>query len=93
MNGNPTGLEQSDPSSAVDAPDERDWEQTEVVLRAAEKALEEIGEYKASREVGDAIARLEATRTASERQRGGQAVHGFDPPQTEVVRGDAARRE
>jgi len=84
MNGNSTGVEQSDARRAVDATDERDWEQTQAVLDAAEKALEEIGEYKAAREVGDARARLKTTRAASEGQRSGETVHGVHPQKTQV---------
>jgi len=93
MNGNPTGLEPADPSRAVDATYERDWNENALcVFQATEKALESIGEYKAAREVGDAIARLvakEETRAAGERQRGRQSLHGQNSAQAQVDIEDA----
>jgi len=93
MNGGTTGLEQPNPSSTVDA--EREWtrtkRRTKRTLEEAEQILLGLAEYKAAREIGDAIARCEAASAVSEGERGREAVHGLDPQEAQIDLVDATK--
>lgn len=86
MNGDPAGLESTDPSSESDPRRERSgsrdkafWEETAQAFHVLGALAEEIGEWKLAREAEDA-----AARAIGEGQRCSQGVHGEDPPQAEM---------
>jgi len=88
MNGGTTGLEQPNTRSPVDAESERlseSWRRTKATLKDAEQILLILAEYKAAREIGDAVARYEAALTVDQRQRSREALHGLDPKEARQI--------
>lgn len=83
MNGQPTGLEPANAGSAVDAANADASAKSERfrLWHAAEASLEAEHEYKAAREVGDALQRLQAR----EGQRRSEGLHGENPQETAEV--------
>lgn len=86
MNGDSARLESADTGGEVDP--RSSVEACTALLRKASETLEWLGEYKAAREVFDAAARTESwwpSCTPGEGKRGGEALHGENPQDAEVI--------
>jgi len=89
--GSATGLEPANSSRTIDAESgDPLFIGFRAALEAAEEILYEIHEYKAAREVGDVLARLEKTFPPRKGQRGSQGIHGEDQAQAAEIDPDAS---